>query len=71
MCRINQHNSVQVVGHDDPSVKINFLPNGAGLQPFFCRDLAALIQLHCPVDDLTRSALALKGAKGNEIGTDG
>jgi hypothetical protein len=54
MCRVDQDNPMQMVGHDDPLIEIDLLPDGAGLQPFFGNDLAAFIQLHCAVDDLAK-----------------
>ena len=52
--RFNQHNPMQVVGHNHPCVKVNFLTNLFRMQPFFGHHLA-------------KQALALKGADRNEI----
>ena len=65
----NFDDGVEMVGHDDPFVKLKFRADLFRSQPFFYNDLTQFVEGHVPVVDLSEKAVPLVGAGGDEVET--
>ncbi len=60
-------NAMYVIGHNDPRIQSDFIPNICGMTPFLIDDLACCTEMDGVSGDIPEQAFAVLGANGDKV----
>ena len=64
---LDDHDSMQVVGHDHKCIQLEFLPDVGGSKPLLLRRMPCTAETHVPAQDVSEEARAVVCHDGDEV----
>ena len=65
---LDEEDSVDMVGHNDKFIYRHLFPDGCGFEPFLLYNFSIDIQMHFPINNLSKKTSSLKSANRDKIG---